>query len=153
MQCGANRGILRRPIDVKGEDGGMRRFVIVMLFVAAAATSVDTREAKGVEPVGPFCALTGGVNCLLMLFALPSGGNDYLHSGSETQTGTPVSGPATVSGNSLSFSVSGSKADLPGLVYTGVVDLQTGTGSGKCFVDNPADCNCCGKGTDVTYKP
>jgi len=128
------------------------RVLLIALVLAVAALGLNTGSALA-QPIGPVCAnvVGGTINETVQVFALPSGGANFLISGKNLNGSVPLSGSGFLSGTAFTFVAIGHGSIEAGSlrVFEGIVGTVTGSGSGRCF--NTDSASECGTGTNVNY--
>jgi hypothetical protein len=140
------------------------RLVVVLVGVLVVLGMAGLAEA---QVVGPLCshatAGLGGLSINVRIFAIPTGGDQYLLTGVGVESGVggglvrSLSGSAVVTGTTSLFQVTvagASSPPLPTLFISGEVDNTTGDGGAFCEsvvnVQTPAGCTTEGIGLTLT---
>jgi hypothetical protein len=141
----------------------MKTFRFILMFVGILMALGMARLAEA-QVVGPFCThITtglGGLSINVRVFAMPTGGNQFLLTGvpfgglGVSVPITTLSGSAFVEPDNTStfqVTVGGASSEFPTLFIWGHVNNTTGDGAGRCEsnVENAGGCTV--EGVNVTF--
>jgi hypothetical protein len=123
-----------------------------MMALALAVTLVGGRgAAEGAEPLGPFCMTLDLFSDRLELFALPTGGGQFLLTVHNVNFPNSYVGSLVVLGGELIFTfVTGRVDNAAAVTFSGVLNAGTFSGPGKCVIV-PSGGGGCGTGTALVF--
>ena len=130
----------------------LARYALVVAVVAVALLPVGQSAAA---VLGPFCWNTPPFSSdVYALTFITDGGNTAAVAGRNVDTNTAVSGAAFLEGDGVTVNMVATvgQESLSSSAFSFQVRFsnQTGAGSGRCQVLNPA-VGGCGTGTDITF--
>lgn len=109
----------------------MKTLIVVMLLAFCLLTVMTSRVSA--QASGPTCLHIVEFEEIVRIFALPTGGGQFILTGESLTFGDAFTGSGYMAGNDFIFSLASGL--LPGLLE-GALNLKTGNGSGSAtFAD------------------